>query len=166
LFGIPTASFIAVLALRLGDRLALQERSAISRRRHAVGVSTVSRRRCGRGRRDRWRRPGHRVFTTTLHTPDNVEIRSPTAACSARRSRTTTPTRPGARHDSQRGTRRRLGVALETLRGCSCRQNAVLADPAPAVAIAEVGSGAVSIVVRPWCKKEDYWDLRSISSAR
>lgn len=35
----------------------------------------------------------------------------------------------------------------------------VLAEPEPLVAVSELG-GSVNLVVRPWCKKEDYWGLR------
>jgi small conductance mechanosensitive channel len=36
----------------------------------------------------------------------------------------------------------------------------ILADPAPAVAVDELADSSVNFVVRPWCKKEDYWDVR------
>ncbi len=36
----------------------------------------------------------------------------------------------------------------------------VLQDPAPVVAVAELADSSVNFVVRPWCKKEDYWGLR------
>ncbi|MCA8923845.1 MAG: mechanosensitive ion channel [Planctomycetes bacterium] len=33
----------------------------------------------------------------------------------------------------------------------------VLAEPAPTVAVSELGDNSVNFVVRPWCKTEDYW---------
>ena len=36
----------------------------------------------------------------------------------------------------------------------------MLADPEPTIAVAEMADSSVNIVVRPWCKKEDYWALR------
>ena len=36
----------------------------------------------------------------------------------------------------------------------------VLADPEPVVAVSELGDSSVNFVVRPWCRKGDYWDLR------
>jgi small conductance mechanosensitive channel len=36
----------------------------------------------------------------------------------------------------------------------------VLSDPEPVVAVSELADSSVNFVVRPWCKKEDYWKLR------
>lgn len=36
----------------------------------------------------------------------------------------------------------------------------VLKDPAPQVAVAELGESSVNLVVRPWCKSDDYWGLK------
>jgi small conductance mechanosensitive channel len=35
----------------------------------------------------------------------------------------------------------------------------VLSDPAPQVAVSDHGDSAVGLVVRPWCKTDDYWDV-------
>jgi len=35
----------------------------------------------------------------------------------------------------------------------------VLADPAPLVAVSELANSSVNLVVRPWCKVADYWDV-------
>jgi small conductance mechanosensitive channel len=35
----------------------------------------------------------------------------------------------------------------------------VLAEPAPNVAVSELGDSSVNFVVRPWCKTADYWDV-------
>ena len=35
----------------------------------------------------------------------------------------------------------------------------VLKDPAPEVAVSELGDSSVNFVVRPYCKVEDYWDV-------
>ncbi|MCH6552181.1 MAG: mechanosensitive ion channel, partial [Planctomycetes bacterium] len=35
----------------------------------------------------------------------------------------------------------------------------VLKDPAPLVAVRELGDSAVNLVVRPWCKRQDSWAL-------
>jgi small conductance mechanosensitive channel len=34
-----------------------------------------------------------------------------------------------------------------------------LSDPAPQVAVSELADSSVNLVVRPWCKPEDYWDI-------
>lgn len=36
----------------------------------------------------------------------------------------------------------------------------VLADPAPTIALAEFADSSVNLVVRPWVKTEEYWDIR------
>lgn len=36
----------------------------------------------------------------------------------------------------------------------------VLADPAPQVAVAEMGDSSVNLVVRPWCHPDHYWDVQ------
>ena len=40
------------------------------------------------------------------------------------------------------------------------RDERVLADPAPTIAVAELADSSVNLVVRPWCKGTDYWPLR------
>lgn len=39
-------------------------------------------------------------------------------------------------------------------------QSGVLKDPAPTIAVSELGSSSVDFVVRPWVKPLDYWDVR------
>ena len=36
----------------------------------------------------------------------------------------------------------------------------VLKDPEYVIAVSELGDSSVNLVVRPWCRKEDYWGLR------
>lgn len=36
----------------------------------------------------------------------------------------------------------------------------VLEDPAPQIAVSELGDSSVNIIVRPWTAKENYWDLK------
>jgi small conductance mechanosensitive channel len=36
----------------------------------------------------------------------------------------------------------------------------ILPDPAPAIAVAELAESNVQIIVRPWVKTDDYWDVR------
>jgi small conductance mechanosensitive channel len=35
----------------------------------------------------------------------------------------------------------------------------VLKDPAPTIAVGELGDSSVNIVARPWVKPADYWDV-------
>jgi len=37
----------------------------------------------------------------------------------------------------------------------------VLTDPAPDLLLMELGESSVSLAVRPWVKREDYWPARS-----
>ena len=36
----------------------------------------------------------------------------------------------------------------------------ILADPAPKIAVSELADSSVNFVIRPWVKREDYWDVR------
>ena len=37
----------------------------------------------------------------------------------------------------------------------------ILSDPEPVVAIGELADSSVNFNVRPWCKNEDYWDVKA-----
>ena len=36
----------------------------------------------------------------------------------------------------------------------------ILADPPPQIAVSELADSSVNFVVRPWVKKEDYWNVK------
>ena len=36
----------------------------------------------------------------------------------------------------------------------------ILPEPAPQVAVSELGDSSVDFVIRPWVKKEDYWSVK------
>ncbi len=101
------------------------------------------------------------IFSTTLHSPDNVRITVPNGSIY------------GAviKNFSANDTRRNdmtigigygddIGKAIEILQKCIDEDERVLKDPAPVIAVSELGDSSVNLVVRPWCKKEDYWGLR------
>ena len=101
------------------------------------------------------------IFTTTLNTPDNVRIVVPNAgvfgqtiknysANDMRRNDMVV----GVSYDDD------LGKAIDTINQVLAGDDRIARDPAPVVAVAELGDSSVNIVVRPWCKKEDYWPLR------
>jgi small conductance mechanosensitive channel len=101
------------------------------------------------------------VFSTTLHTPDNVRIVLPNSSVYGQtiRNFTANDTRRndlviGISYDDD------IGRAVETISRCVTSDSRVLKDPAPVIAVAELADSAVNIVVRPWCKTEDYWNLR------
>jgi small conductance mechanosensitive channel len=53
-----------------------------------------------------------------------------------------------------------IDQAVDVVREVLHNDPRVLPDPAPVVAVSGLGDSSVDIVVRPWCKKDDYWDLR------
>jgi small conductance mechanosensitive channel len=101
------------------------------------------------------------LFVTTLNTPDNVQILVPNAAVwgDTIKNYAANETR---RNDMVVGISYAddIGHAIEIVRGVLDADDRVLEDPAPLVAVAELGDSSVNLVVRPWCKKEDYWALR------
>ncbi len=53
-----------------------------------------------------------------------------------------------------------LQVASETMTSIVQADPRVLKDPAPVVAVSELGDSSVNFVVRPWCNPADYWAVR------
>lgn len=53
-----------------------------------------------------------------------------------------------------------LMKAQELLRGIVARHSMVLQDPPPMVRVKEHASSSVNLLVRVWCKGENYWDLQ------
>lgn len=101
------------------------------------------------------------IFFTTLNTPDNVRTIVPNsevwgkviknyAANDTRRN----DMMVGVSYDDD------LGKAKQIIDGVLSAEPRVLKDPAPTVAVAELGDSSVNFVVRPWCRKEDYWAVR------
>ena len=101
------------------------------------------------------------VFATTLHSPDNVRIVVPNSSIYGQtiKNFTADDTRRndlliGVSYDDN------IGRAIQTVTNCLNADGRVVKDPAPVVAVAELGDSSVNLVVRPWCRKEDYWALR------
>ena len=101
------------------------------------------------------------VFTTTLNTPDNVLIMIPNSQVYGQ----------SIKNYSGNDTRRvdmvmgisygdDIGKAIEVIKAIIARDDRVLADPAPVVAVSELADSSVNIVVRPWSKGSDYWGLK------
>jgi small conductance mechanosensitive channel len=101
------------------------------------------------------------IFTTTLNTPDNVKIIVPNSAIYG-----TT-----IKNYSANDTRRNdivvgvsygddIGLAVSTVERVLAADSRVLKEPEPVVAVGNLGESSVDLVVRPWCRKEDYWGLR------
>jgi len=101
------------------------------------------------------------LFATKLNTPDNVHIIVPNSGIYG----------GTIRNFSHHETRRNdmvvgisyaddIGLALNTIRSVLDAEKRVLKDPEYAVAVSELADSSVNIVVRPWCKASDYWNLR------
>ena len=104
---------------------------------------------------------GVRLFSTLLSTPDNVEITVPTAQVYGNtiKNFTANDTRRndilvGISYDDD------IGIAIQTIKDVLSRDDRVLSDPEPVVAVLEMADSSVNIMVRPWCATADYWDLR------
>lgn len=101
------------------------------------------------------------VFATELLTPDNRKIIVPNSAIM---SGTIT-------NYSAKGTRRIdlvVGVgygddvknAKRVLENLVSEDDRILKDPAPTVAVSNLGESSVDFVVRPWVNTGDYWAVR------
>lgn len=53
-----------------------------------------------------------------------------------------------------------IAKTREVLDRLTKEDSRILADPAPAVAVAELADSSVNLVFRPWVKTADYWDVR------
>jgi small conductance mechanosensitive channel len=101
------------------------------------------------------------LFTTQLHTPDNVFVMVPNSSVWG------SEIKNFSRNDTRRndmvfgiGYSDDIDKAMTVLKRILEDDERVLKDPAPMIAVSELGDSSVDFVVRPWCKKEDYWALR------
>jgi len=163
LFGIQTTSFIAVLgAAGLAVGLALQGTLG----NFAAGVMLLIFRPFKIG--DYVEVGGTAgtvqeiaIFSTTLHSPDNVRITVPNSAIygSTIKNYSYNETRRndmvfGISYDDD------ITKALDVIQRALSADDRVLQDPAPVIAVGELADSSVNLLVRPWCKGSDYWGLR------
>ena len=163
LFGIPTASLIAVFgAVGLAIGLALQ--GTLSN--FAAGVMLLLFRPFRVG--DYIEAAGVAgtveaiaIFATTLNTPDNVRIIVSNSEVYGRiiKNYSANDTRRvdmvvGVSYDDD------LGKAAETIERVVQADSRVLQEPATTIAVSEMADSSVNFVVRPWCQRTDYWALR------
>jgi small conductance mechanosensitive channel len=101
------------------------------------------------------------MFSTTLNTPDNVKILVPNSQVFGQKI-TNYAANPTRRNDITVGIAYDddIGVAVSTIKSVLDADERVLAEPETVIAVSELGDSSVNIVVRPWCTKEDYWNLR------
>jgi small conductance mechanosensitive channel len=163
LFGIQTASFIAVLgAAGLAVGLAMQGTLA----NFAAGVMLLLFRpfRIGDfveagGSSGTVEMVG--IFSTTLNTPDNIRITVPNSGVYGQTIKNYSANSNrridlviGISYDDN------IGTAIDTINKVLENEPRLLAEPAPTVAVAELADSSVNLVVRPWCKGSDYWSVR------
>lgn len=100
------------------------------------------------------------VFSTVMNTPDNKEIIVPNGNIyggniinfSAKETRRVDMVF-GIGYDDDL---RKAKALLETM---IKEDDRILQDPAPQVAVSELGDSSVNFVVRPWVKSADYWGV-------
>lgn len=163
LFGIETTSLIAVLgAAGLAVGLALQ--GTLSS--FAAGVMLLIFRPIRVGDYVEVAGQGGTVveisiFSTLLNTPDNVRITIPNSQVYG----------DIVKNYSFNDTRRLdmvmgiaygddIGKAIEIIERVVTGDERTLQEPAPTIAVSELGDSSVNLVVRPWCNRTDYWALR------
>ncbi len=100
------------------------------------------------------------IFTTTLRTPDNKVVIVPNGKLTA----------DNIVNWSAKGTRRvdmvfgigygdDIDKARSIIRRIIDADPRVLKDPAPLVALYQLGDSSVDFVARPWVKADDYWNV-------
>ena len=101
------------------------------------------------------------IFTTTLKTGDNKIIIIPNAKLSgdniinysAQETRRVDMT-VGVAYDAD------LSVVRDVLNDIISKEERVLKDPAPLIAVAELADNSVNFVVRVWTSTSDYWGVK------
>jgi len=101
------------------------------------------------------------IFTTTMLTPDNKEVIVPNGGIYSGNI-TNYSIRPTRRVDMVFG----IGYGDDLLKAKKVLQEMVtederiLTDPAPQIAVGELGDSSVNFVVRPWVNTSDYWGVK------
>jgi len=101
------------------------------------------------------------LFNTVLATPDNVKILVPNGKLFGN------VIKNFSSYDTRRidlvvgiGYGSSIGKAVEVLQALIKKEKRILSDPQAQIAVNELADSSVNLVVRPWVKKEDYWDVR------
>jgi small conductance mechanosensitive channel len=100
------------------------------------------------------------LFTTQLQTPDNKTVIIPNSSM----------TGGNITNWSVKGTRRvdlvfgigygdDIDKAKKIMADVLAKDERILKDPAPKIALVELADSSVNFVVRPWVKSGDYWDV-------
>jgi small conductance mechanosensitive channel len=107
------------------------------------------------------------IFSTIVFTRDNVKVIVPNSKIYGEtlRNFSANETRRidlvmGVSYDDD------LQVAEDAIHRVLASEERVLDEPAPTVAVDELGDSSVDFVVRPWCRTPDYWSLRRALTRR
>lgn len=163
LFGIQTASFIAVLGA-VGFAVGLSLQGTLSN--FASGVMLLVFRPFSVG--DVVETGGAKgtvqeigILSTKIDTTDNVRIMVPNSQVFSEVIKNYTT------HDTRRldlevgiGYGDDIGVGIEACERALAADDRVLDDPQPVIGVASLGDSAVNLMVRPWCGTDDYWPLK------
>jgi len=100
------------------------------------------------------------IFNTILNTPDNKQVIIPNGGL-ATGSMTNYSAMPTRRVDMKFGIGYSddIDKARDILKRLLEEDERVLKDPAPFVAVQELGDSSVNFVVRPWVEAANYWGL-------
>jgi len=162
-FGIQTASFVAVLGA-LGFAIGFALQGSLSNfasgimilifRPFRVGDFIV-----GAGVSGTVKEIG--IFNSILSTPDNVRVVVPNSKLNG------DVINNYSANDTRRldmvigiGYSSSITKAYETIDKILKEDQRILEDPAPKIAVSELADSSVNFVVRPWVKREDYWDTK------
>ncbi len=101
------------------------------------------------------------LFTTVIATVDNIKIIVPNGKLFGDIVKNVTG------YDTRRvdlivgiGYTSDIQKAYDVISNILKQDERVLDEPAPQIAVAELADSSVNLVVRPWVKKEDYWDVK------
>ncbi|MBU0719479.1 MAG: mechanosensitive ion channel [Planctomycetes bacterium] len=100
------------------------------------------------------------IFATTLNTPDNKRVIVPNSEITGKPITNYSAT--GTRRVDQVfgiGYGDDIKKAKGILENILAQDTRVLKDPAPTVAVAELGDSSANLAVRPWVNTPDYWDV-------
>jgi small conductance mechanosensitive channel len=101
------------------------------------------------------------IFTTILLSPQNRRVIIPNGAI-ANGNIVNLSAEDHLRVDTTVGISYQadMKLAREVIMEAVTKVPGVLTEPAPLVAVSELGDSSVNLVVRPFCKPTDYWDVR------
>jgi small conductance mechanosensitive channel len=101
------------------------------------------------------------IFSSILHTPDNVRVTIPNSAVFGQTIKNYSANE-NRRIDLVIGVSYGddLAKAKKILEDVVAADSRVLAEPAPTIAVSELGDSSVNFVVRPWVKGTEYWPTR------